>query len=497
MGLPASGATWPPEEFVPAYEQMRVNDAWYTGDTDALHDVYSRGYQPRPSQYAGGIVGGLARMFWGRPQPRDQHRTRLHVPVPADLATTSADLLFSESPRFIMPGDQEKAQDRLEQIVNTPSVHASLLEAAEVSAALGGVYLRIVWDEDYTDRVMIDPVHADKAVPEWRWGRLTAVTFWETIEDDGKRVFRHLERHESGRILHGLYAGDQADLGKAIPLESHPATESYLDEVQTGVNGLTATYVPNIRPSRQWRGNSNLSPFGRSDFEGIAPLFDALDEVYSAWMRDIRLAKARLVVPQAMLDNRGRGQGAQFDDDQEIFSGMDMLGKVGDAGITAHQFDIRVSEHRESATEIMRAILRSAGYSASTFGDDPMAVSTTATEVKARERMSERTRDKKSRYWASSLGPFLRTLLEVDALVFRSGVMVSDIPQIKFQETTQKDPLELAQTANQLRASEAASTETLVRMLHPNWDGEAIDAEVARIDDRRGDVIDPVLLGRS
>jgi hypothetical protein len=125
-----------------------------------------------------------------------------------------------------------------------------------------------------------------------------------------------------------------------------------------------------------------------------------------------------------------------------------------------------------------------------------MAVSTTATEVKARERMSERTRDKKSRYWAAALAPFIRTLINVDAVVF-GGQQVDDLPEIKFQETTQKDPLDLAQTANQLRSAMAASTETLVRMQHPNWDRDTVNEEVERIHAENGTITDPLTFDRS
>lgn len=506
MPLPPNGATWPPESHSPSFAAMAIDDAWYTGNTDALSESYSRMPSVRPSQYRGGLVGSVARFFWGRPRDPQQSQTRLHMPVASDLATTSADLLFSEAPRILMPEDSgnSKSQDRLDEIVNTPAMHSTWLEAAEVSAALGGVYLRMVWDADFAQHVMVDTVHADRAVPEFKWGRLWAVTFWSQLQDDGNRVIRHLERHEPGRIIHGLYSGDASSLGQLVPVTEHPETNWLADvlnsegEILTGMEELTSAYIPNIRPSRQWRNFPQIAPLGRSDYEGVEPLFDALDEVYSSWMRDIRLAKARLIVPEAYLESMGPGKKQAFDDDQEIFVPISALGKAGDATLEAHQFAIRNEEHRATSVEILRSILRSAGYSASTFGDDPMAVSTTATEVKARERMSERTRDKKSRYWAAALGPFIQSLLKLDSMVFGSGAQTDEVPEVKFQETVQKDQLELAQTAKELRVAEAASTQTLVRMQHPNWDAVTVDEEVDRIDKERGsESPDPFSFGAS
>jgi hypothetical protein len=503
--LPETSIVWPPERFSDLYSAVRVNDAWYAGTVDVLAEEYRNQSRVinRPSQMAGGLQGMAARFFWGKPTPQGEHRTRLHVPVASDLATTSADLLFSEAPRILFPdGVPQVVKDRADQIVNTPSMHSTFLEAAEVAAALTGVFLRAVWDAEFEDHVMVDVVHPDKAVPEWRWGRLAAVTFWTVLDDAGKHTIRHLERHEPGRILHGLYVGETGQLGRQVPLDENPATEYLADMVDaeggidTGVDTLTAAYIPNIKPSRRWRTTPDLAPYGRSDFEGIEPLFDSFDEVYSSWMRDIKLAKARLIIPEGMTESRGRGRGVEFDDDREIFTEAPMGGKMADAGILPQQFQIRVEEHKATAMEILRAILRAAGYSPSTFGDDPMAVSTTATEVKARERMSERTRDKKSRYWAAALAPFIRTLINVDAVVF-GGQQVDDLPEIKFQETTQKDPLDLAQTANQLRSAMAASTETLVRMQHPNWDRDTVNEEVERIHAENGTITDPLTFDRS
>ncbi|WP_431945593.1 hypothetical protein [Micromonospora marina] len=40
----------------------------------------------------------MSRWLWDPPAATGQRDGRLHVPLPADLAATSADLLFSEPP---------------------------------------------------------------------------------------------------------------------------------------------------------------------------------------------------------------------------------------------------------------------------------------------------------------------------------------------------------------------------------------------------------------
>lgn len=505
MALPAANTTWPPKPFDTALAQIRVHDAWYVGDPDVLHATYAGNAgatRVASRQRTGGLVGAVIRFFWGRPTPADQQRTRLHVPVAADIATTSADLLFSEPPRILLPKTERPgpdgktaatdhpAQERLEEIVNSPVVHATLLETAELAAAHGGAYLRISWDTSVADHPMLTGVAADGAIPEWRYGRLSAVTFWTVLSTDSRHdVVRHLERHEVGRVLHGVYVGTADSLGRAVPLADFPQTAwaaplvDAESAIATGATGLTAVFIPNMLPQRRWRRITELAPLGRSDFDGIEGIFDAIDEAYSSWMRDVRLAKARVFVDQSILDSNGVGEGATFDDDREVFTGLNGLaGSMREgAQITAQQFDIRWQEHQKTIQDLTRVALRSAGYSPASFGDDSSTAQETATQVKSRDRLSERTRDKKIRYWKTALAHVARTMLEVDATVFRPNGHDSTLPEVRFPETAQQDIFELAQTIEALHRAEAISTDLKVRMFHPDWDAIKVEEEVERI----------------
>lgn len=492
-------STWPPEPFDTALNQISVHDAWYVGDPGELAKAY-QGKQTakvRPSQYAGGIVGAAARWFWGRPNNDGKQRTRLHVPIASDIATTSADLLFATPPRILLPkqdveGKQDHpAQERLEEIINHADTHSALLEAAELAAAHGGVYLRVVWDKESMDVPFLTSVAADGAIPTWRFGKLKEVTFWTIIKQEGQLVVRHLETHRTGVIVHQVFEGTAADLGRAVPLESHEATRWAADVVnsdsaiETGTARLTAAYVPNMLPQRRWRKITELAPLGRSDFDGVESVFDSIDEVYSSWMRDIRLAKARLIVDQSMMESNGPGQGAFFDDDQELFTAVPAGAGSLQSGHTfeAKQFEIRWEEHRATIQDLTRVALRAAGYSPGSFGDDSVSVQETATQVKSKERLTERTRAKKIRYWKAALGPLVQAMLDIDAIVFEANKYDGAIPEVRFPEKAQQDVLELAETVEVLHRAGAVSLVMKIRMLHPDWDAEKVDEEVARIQD--------------
>lgn len=514
MPLPEGGnIPWPPAECDPVYKQYATWGAWYASDIEQLAAVYSgsTGATDTTGFFASerggfrGTVGrawaSLRRWFWGTRTSGNQQRGKLHVPIAADIAAASADLLFSEPPTVTVPeapgakpkdakAAPDKTQQRLDELMDD-GMHATLLEAAEIAAALGGVFLRIVWDESKRDCPWITAVHPDAAVPEWQWGDLSAVTFWKVIKTTGKIVVRHLERHEKGKILHAVYQGDGETLGIPVPLTDYPETRGiaeYLDdsqEIDTGApDRLTAVYVPNMKPNRIWRNTPGAAHLGRSDYAGVEPLMDALDMTYSSWMRDVELGKARLIVPREYLTANGAGQGASLDLDQEIYEGINAMGgEDGKPEITQVQFAIRVAEHQATCTDLKTQIVTTAGYSAQTFGLTG-EVAMTATEVAAKERRSHITRDRKTRYWRPALGNLYETWLAVDAAKFSSGVTPVR-PQITWADAVSVDPLAQAQELNQLTQAEAMSTEQKVRKLHPDWDDDTVDAEVKAIQDEK------------
>jgi hypothetical protein len=509
MSLP-TGGPWPPPPNEIALTQQALWSAWWVGDPEGLASAYAISTAEASSPFftyengnlggspQAGIINRVARFFWSRPSYSGQRKARLHVPLAADLATASADLLFSEPPQFVASEDaNDQAKERIDGVLNDGAFHAELVEAAEVTAALGGGWLRLVWDTEVADRVMIDSVPADAAVGEWQWGVLQAVTFFtEYVQGSGdQEVIRHLERHEPGAVYHGLYVGEAKKLGRPEALTEHASTAPYAELVNeegaiaTGVDGLTAAYVANMRPQRRWRRVEDLAQLGRSDYDGVEPLMDALDECYTSWMRDLRLGRSRILVPEFMLKDLGKGKGAAWDEDQEVFTQLNLAPTEGAQQITPQQFAIRVAEHEATAARLVDEILRSAGYSPSTFGIDAESGVATATEVVSRERQSARTRDKKCRYWSQALQPLLTTWVELDALVFKTGA--KGAVEVLWPDASQPDQESLARTAETLNRAVAVSIDTKVRMVHPDWDEEQIEDEVEAIKSESGAMVPP------
>lgn len=512
MPLPEGGATpWPPTHCDPIHKQYAIWTAWWAGDVEQLAAIYGGGATNDTTGFfaseSGGrvrniinsVVGKVRRWFWSSQAAATQNRTRLHVPLAGDIATASSDLLFSEPLTITVEpstpvgdGDTQAVsptQARLDDLVDD-GMHATLLEAAEICAAIGGVYLRIVWDPAVRDKPWVTAAHPDRAVPEWRFDKLAAVTFWRVIHTKGSLVVRHLERHEPGKIIHAVYEGTTDELGWPVPLTDYPATAGLANdqlvngnEVPTGATGLTAVYIPNMKPNRVWRQVPEAAHLGRSDYAGVEPLMDALDLVQSSWVRDVDLGKARLIVPREYLRSNGPGQGAALDLDQEVYEGINVMGaEDGKAQIEQVQFKIRVAEHQATVADLKATIISNAGYSGQTFGL-AADVAVTATEVAARERRSFITRDRKIRYWRPQLTALIEALLQVDKRWFTPGITPAR-PVVEWPDGVSIDPEAQARILLTLDQAGAISTEQKVRTLHPDWDNDLVAEEVERIDGR-------------
>lgn len=507
MPLPSDAATpWPPPGHQKLAAELDIADAWWSGDPDRLAHVYGgltadqAHEQRRPSR--------LASMFWGRPVTDPaKRRERVHVPVAADVAATGADLLFGgDDVRLQIPeahdkkasADAKATEDHLTSLVDQIGLSSTLLEAAELAGALGGVYLRPTWDPDTADHPLLAVIHADRAIPEWRWGQLVGVTFWSIVERTGTRVVRHLERHEMaggrGVTLHGLYIGTKDKLGTKVKLTDHPATRNLgadsdgVVQVPDGITGILPRYVPNALPNRRHRHQ----PIGRADTQGVETLMSSVDETMTSWMRDLRLGQRRIIVPDQYLERAGRGTGASFNLDQEVFSPLAIDPGSADSGtITPIDFELRTEDHDRTARALFERIVASAGYSPQSFGAAGDGGTQTATEVDAREDRSSRTTLRKRRYWGPKTSDVAEMMLIIDRQIFGADV-VPMRPRVMWPDVDAPPVRDIAESLNLIQLAQAASIETKVKMLHPEWDDTEVQAEVTRIrEDTGSGVQDP------
>ncbi|MGI9157106.1 MAG: hypothetical protein ACR2FG_10775 [Marmoricola sp.] len=487
------GNAWPPPGLAPHLSEFASWAAWWAGDTYAL------GQNSNPTSVTTTEQSRRRTGMWSRRRNAPNTapaRNPLHVPAAADVAQTSADLLFGEPPAFQFDDDAPQADElmtRLDDLMEDAGMANDLHHGAELCAAVGGIYLRPMWDVSLADRPLLTVIDQARAIPTVRAGVLETVTFFEEAEEVAAGsgtgvVWRHLERHERGRIVHELHKGSTFELGPARPFEDHPLT-AWLAQVKgltpdgsilTGNidKGLLVSFVGNA-PSRKHRTKA----VGRADIAGSEQFLDALDEVWTSWMRDIRLGQARLLVPDSYLDVRpgiAGGRARTFDTDQEVFSPMAGMDESSQSvpQITPVQFAIRVAEHEQTAMALFERIITASGYAPQTFGiHTEGAISGTAHQL--RELRSHRTTGRKQRAFRPAVEHTAHMLLRIGETVF--GWTAAVRPHLIWPENDVEEPKARAETINMLGAAKAASMRTRVAMAQPQLDDPAIDEEVARI----------------
>lgn len=670
--MPKDFTAWPPPAVASVWEDIRRWGAWWSGDPNDLANAYgatagivgeaSPAY--RASQFSGGLVGGLARMFWGTPKNPTDQSSKLHVPIAADIVNTAADLLFGDRPSFVIgdprekekehlpadpaepkkvfsqelgvqvpnpkaritkgqanaaaksrgmgagktdpkgseaatrpgnapgdggPGDdlenpdnaaqpqpEDPAQQRLDELFGKKTMSA-LQSAARVQSGLGGVYCRVVWDETVADYPILDVIHPDAAIPAFKWDHLTEVTFWREIHNDKGEVWRHLERHytvietveenaqgvrvapldkgmdptnktryrknratgepdapkfnpESGMdeggkpelekigyVEHAVFTGDTTSIGlrrawssmadwpdavmdamaphlelmmetiARLPMDDPEAPGapdmSQFGTYTTGLPMLDVVFIPGAE-NVQKRDNPLARKIGMADFGQVTHLMDQLDEAWTSWMRDVRLGRARIFVPQEYLENLGPGKGAQFNNDQEIYIPVTTLaGSASDApGLAMEMFqpDIRYEAHERTTLALAAQCISKSGYSEQTFGLTG-EVAMTATESNARERKTAMTIAGKEGAWQVALPQICKMMMKVDELFF-SGLPVDDDITVEFAPFATDGMVEQSATLSTLKTAGLISQRSAIRQLHPDWDDDQIDAELLEID---------------
>lgn len=478
----SDNSSWPPTS---AWDNERAKmqewAAWYSGDTERLADYY---------RYVCGYSNTTKGRFWGKTYD-DENRPLLHVPIAGDIAGVSADLLFSEEPTIEITeasdgnSEAQRAQERLDEIIEQSGFISTMISAAEISAALGGCYLKVDWDNDWYSVPIVTICQPDVAFPTFGIaGDLRSISFVREVERTQSKVWRHIEYREAGLIENALFEGSDTSLGRRMPLNSHESTLGLQDVVATRIDDVLVRYIPNRIPNRLFRG----SPFGMSDYAGQEPLMDALDETFSLWIDDIRRARGRIIVPEQWLEKDDRSGKFMFNEDRTVFVRLPNMGPPGEEGspLTVQQFAIRAQEHQQTAIELLDRIITSSGYSPQSFGLSIEGRAESGTALRIRERKSLKTQQKKAAHFKPRVEDILYLALQVDRLYLNSDTPIVYRPHITFADSIQESMDELSKAVLTINQAEAASIQTKVEMLHPEWGYDQVQAEVKRIMDESG-----------
>lgn len=464
--------------------KMAEHSAWYSGDPTLLANYYN---EMLTNNFMGLTHSLSWDLFWAR-QIKNESEIGLHVPIAGDIAALSADLLFSEPPVIkVVEAHEENTtqsykdtQDILNIMLDESGFYRKILECAETCAAMGGGFIKIAWDEEISQFPIPVVEQIDNAIPTFKFGILTEVTFWKVIKQEGKEVYRLFETYyKDGSIRYTLNRGTCDKLGVNVDMNSIQEGQIYID-VETPIDSILCVYIPNILPNRLDRN----SPLGRSDYLGIEGLMDSLDETFSSWMRDIAISQGKILVPGEYLGKDSKG--FRYNLDKMVYAKLDVDPVSQDSKITPVQFAIRANEFETTCLNLLERIIVGAGYSPQSMGLSIGGRAESGTALNIRERRSFITKNKKESYWEGSLKKIVKLMLAIYKTELNGSVEVDVNITTQFSDSLSNDISETSAALQQISAAMAASTETKVRMLHSEWSEAEIQAEVERIIQENG-----------
>lgn len=512
MPMPQPNTAWPPEDYAPALEAVRQDDASLKGDLDVINKRRRRQH-PQPyssrAQHNGGLVGAAARTFLGKPHAgadyAKSHLVTHHLPLADELTTAMADHMAGRPPAAkLAPADANntKAAEALDRLVSSDRFAADWWGAVHKAGVHGWCYGRLVWNQEISPHPWIEWVDADNGMAFYTSGRQDGLLFWDVYKQDDD-YYRLLQLHEPGHIEYQLFKGASDNLGRVVPFTDLTET-AHLADIQglrdgtilpTGATLATADMLDNYRPRPEWRHHPLLRYYHTSDVARAGSIFELIDYNWSQLQHEVEAARGRLFVSEELLTTPGPGQGAYLDWFRDIYP-ANMAASV-DAKPTFEQiqFDMRVAQYLELIDAGIRKAVSALGLSPFTVDMDTQAgANMTATETRARTKRTRATAETKGRHERAHLSHMLTAYLQLDADLNgypppTEKVLVSLPDQIEVSEQETIGSVTAVYTAGLM------SVQAALLKLHPEWTPEEIAAEEARImrEQANTEPIDPLL----
>ena len=223
------------------------------------------------------------------------------------------------------------------------------------------------------------------------------------------------------------------------------------------------------------------SPMGRSDYQGQETLMDALDEVFSAWMVDIQIARGKIHVPSGYVKQIGENGKTKFNIDTMMYEELDIDPTAMTKPIEATQFEIRSEQFEKTCLNLLDRIITSAGYSPQSFGLNIQGRAESGTALNVRERKSFITTSKKQAYWEPVIKDMVKAMLTIYNTELGGKITNELEVNVEFMDSVSNNLTEVSNSVKTLADAKAISTRTKVQMVHPEWTNTQVEEEVERI----------------
>lgn len=397
-------------------------------------------------------------------------KVEIYVPVPwpRELCRFSAALLFSTTPRITSTADK----DLLEKIEQVNDIGAFAVRGGVSVAREGRAGIRVIIDPAIDAKTpLLALVPEDNILWDVRHGAFYAggtVIITRKPDPSDKIVYRLFEEHTTGWVKRNLYKGTDGELGKPVALSAIPEFAELPVEQATGLDKPTLIPWENI-------------PGHESDLFGLGGLFDTLNEAESLLLGRARKSQPQTFVDASILDETGKLDLEGY----HIVGRSRMRLPIGDAGETIKTVDpkVELTEHISYNNHLTQLLVTCAGYAPLTWGIEGQTASVqravSGYAMKLSQLRTLLNRSQKEHMALEGIGWAIATAL---AMADDSHEVAARLPSIQLGDGVPDDALDGAQQVQFLRQAVAASTDTLVKIVHATWSQSEVDEEVQRIE---------------
>lgn len=256
------------------------NKIWYRGDPSELSQFYKQlGY--------GAADDTISTRFWSQ-VPEIGSLRKAHDGLPAVMVDTLAQVVKADLDDVDFGSDVEAA-DRWDDIAKENDFAVVVGQAITDTLITGDGAFKISIDNDVSDHPILEFWAADRVEYDMRRGRINAVIFVSTHEDDKENKYTLRERYARGSVSYELYDKDGA------PCEMSAVPElSHLQNITFDGDFMMAVPVRFFKSTR-WPHR------GRSIYSSKIDAFDILDEIISQWLDAIRAGRVLRYIPESLV----------------------------------------------------------------------------------------------------------------------------------------------------------------------------------------------------
>ena len=480
--------------------------SFYNGNEWVLDRFYK--ITPPPVEaFIGGTsdrrVSVVGQWFWKAAPNNDM--IKIHLPVPSTISKTMSTLVFGNG--FDIEGEEEEVA-RIEKILDENNYMEKFLRSEEDASWSGHTALKMIVDREVSEYPLFMEYAADRFKVIKKHGVVQYICFYDYFYE-GEKEFKLESEYGKGYIKYRLFRNFDKKGYKEVDVTECEETANLKTVAFTMPDGSPVPIIFAIdKPNNPVNNSFPDSEMGGSDYDGLISEFHMFDEIISSWALAFRQGKTRTWIDQRLLPRTPTGtimEPQYFDTNVKVVGNP--TGAVAENDKPVFQVehpDFDTALYTNSLVELWEKVLARVGLSPYTVGINTQLASNLSGEsVRARERATLRTRQRKVDAWTKVLHKFFNHLLVLDDIM-REAIFVDTADYLDARLTS--EPMEYTvgltfnsyledsyenkiETLAKAVGSRLMSVEYALYQLYPEMTQEERDAMLFQIRNQSGEAL--------